>query len=158
MKHLAKELFGSGHALNSPAHLTLIPPFFATDDEIKSIADALQEILKQFDVFNLELSGFDTFGNRVIFVDVKKNDKLFELQQAVFNAFIQAYPSYKKPNRFHPHFTIAFKDLEKEVFSEAWDYFSSMEYEAGFDVNEISILRHKDKKWHITEKLKTGKA
>ncbi len=153
MKQTAKELFGSGHALNAPAHMTLIPPFRATEEQIEAFADDLQRLLRHKKLPPVRLNGFDRFGNRVIFVDVEKNPRWEALQNEIYELFRRHFPRQAKPNRFHPHFTIAFRDLRPEMFEEAWSYFNRDSYEASFLPESIDILRHKNGKWHIFKKI-----
>ena len=148
MKLLARDLFGSGHALNSPAHITLIPPFFATAEEIERFSSALENLMAEKEIPEIRLNGFDKFGRRVIFVDVEKNSGLERLQQEIFDLFKQHFPHYRKPNRFHPHVTVAFKDLREDVFDEAWQYFSGDDYFATFRPPGLTILQHRHKRWH----------
>ncbi len=153
LKYLARDLFHSGHALNAPAHLTLIPPFFARQDQMDRYVENLYGVLKNHKAFSLRLKGFDKFGRRVIFVDVVPNPMLDKLQADLYDFHKFFFQGQVKPNGFHPHFTVAFRDLDEDIFPEAWNYFSNMDYEAVFDVNRIAILRHKDKRWHITDSL-----
>ncbi len=153
LKHTAKKRFHAGHALNSPAHLTLIPPFFATEEEMKDLIKEMSAVLKRFKPFPLELNGFGRFGNRVIYVAVNENDNLVRLQEELFRIFKQKFPRYTKPNRFHPHFTVAFRDLDKNIFPQAWKYFSAIDFNGKFDVDNINVLRHQDKKWHIVDHI-----
>ncbi len=153
LKRQAGERFGSYHSLNSPAHITLIPPFYATDEEIDNFIEALKKFVEAFSPLGLELKNFDKFGKRVIFVDVLPREEFNKFQQALFDFFKNHFPFYKKPNRFHPHITVAFKDLKEEIFQEAWDYFSSFNFEAHFLMDYVYLLKHENKKWHIVEKF-----
>ena len=157
MKQTAKERFDAGHALNAPAHMTLIPPFRATENEVKSFARDLKDFLTHQKLTPLSLSGFDHFGNRVIFVDVEKNPDWHHLQKELYRIFQKHFPRQAKTNRFHPHFTIAFRDLQPAIFPEAWKYFSHLPYQASFQPSGVDILRHRNKRWHIIERIK-GKA
>ncbi len=148
MKRLARREFYSGHSLNSPAHITLIPPFYATEEEIESFVSALKVYLEKESSFAVKLHNFSHFGKRVIFVDVEKNERLENFQKGAFDFFKSVFPHYKKPNRFHPHVTVAFKDLTEEMFPVAWDFFKEEPYSAEFTVENVYLLKHKEKKWH----------
>ena len=148
MKKAARDLFGSGHALNSPAHITLIPPFFASEEELNKFLPALEKFTETRTLPRIDLNGFDHFGKRVIFVDVMHNPSLMNFQKDLFTLFKKFFPAYSKPNRFHPHLTIAFKDLDPNIFPEAWAYFGQDDYAASFLPAGISLLRHKNKQWY----------
>jgi 2'-5' RNA ligase len=64
----------------------------------------------------------------------------------------------KKENRpFHPHVTLATRDLEKSDFFEAWQHFKDMPHQESWEVQGISILRHNGRSWdvHYTAFLKS---
>jgi 2'-5' RNA ligase len=156
LKHLAADLFGSSHALNSPAHITLIPPFFATEEEIENFGDKLQSFLQDKKIPGIHIQGAGHFGKRVIYANIKRNPALEKLQKDIFGLFRRFFPGINKSNRFHPHITIAFRDLDEDVFPEAWAYFSSMDIEGETHFDSIDILIHKQRKWNIDRKIKTA--
>ena len=58
--------------------------------------------------------------------------------------------SFKKEQRpFHPHITIANRDLAKKDFKKAWEYFAGLRYDTEFQADSISLLRHNNKEWEI---------
>ncbi len=157
-KELADELFYSRHALKSPAHITFIPPFYASEEEVDDLTGSLTELLKRENPIWVEFNGFDKFGRRVIFVNVTENPALVKFQKRLYNWFKQNYQGKLKPNRFHPHATVAFRDLQEEFFDDAWSFFSQMDYEDRAVMNEIHILKHENKKWRVIKRLPlTGK-
>ena len=156
-KKTASKLFNSSHSLNSPAHITLIPPFYANDTEIKKFNNAFKEFVSSYNPIKIDLKDFNKFGNRVIFVDVLPNEELNALQKDLFRLFKKHFPKYKKDNRFHPHVTVAFKDLREEVFQKAWEYFNQLPYKAHFIMNHIYLLKHENKKWQVVEKYALNK-
>ncbi len=152
-KILAKDLFHSRHALNSPAHITLIPPFYAHTHQIEALPEGLRAFTQNFSPIPVSLSGFGKFGKRVIFVDVVPNPELMVFQNQLYHWFTELYGGVIKSNRFHPHATVAFRDLTEEFFDEAWDFFSASECEEEATMNEIHILKHEHRKWHVIESL-----
>ncbi len=152
-KYDAARLFNSRKSLNSPAHITLIPPFFATENEVGELISGLAESISGTEPFEIRVNGFDRFGKRVIFLNVESNDKLDTLQQRLYDSFAGRYKGKIKPNRFHAHITVAFRDLEPAVFPKAWEYFSQKEYEYSFTPEAITVLKHADKKWHFFDKI-----
>ena len=156
-KHLARERFGAGHALNAPAHITLIPPFFATAGKMENFIPQLAEFIAGFPPWELEIKNFGRFGKRVIYAAVVPHPALNDFQAALFSLFKSRFPSYPKPNRFHPHLTVAHRDLTPEQFPAAWHYFSALSYERKIIVDKLSILIHRERKWHIMAQLPFGK-
>lgn len=156
-KKIASKLFNSSHSLNSPAHITLIPPFYASHSEIKKFSNALKEFISSYNPIEIDLKDFNKFGNRVIFVDLLPNEELNAFQKDLFRLFKKHFPKYKKDNRFHPHITVAFKDLHEEVFQKAWEYFNQLPYKAYFLMNHFYLLKHENKYWQVVEKYPLNK-
>ncbi len=152
-KHLARERFGSGHALNAPAHITLIPPFFATAKQMEDFIPQLAEFIAGYPPWELEIKNFNRFGKRVIYAAVALHPALNDFQAELFSLFMTHFPAYRKPNRFHPHLTVAHRDLMPEQFPAAWHYFSGLSYERKIIVDKLSVLVHRERKWHIRTQL-----
>ncbi len=152
-KKEARRLFHASHALNSPAHITLIPPFFASDNEMQYFSEALNGFIKNKSLSPVRMENFNRFGNRVIFVDVKKNPGLNRFQSELFEFFKKHFPAFSKKNRFHPHITVAFRDLKPEIFPHAWKHFSSVKFQGYFVPSFITLLKHENKQWHIEKKF-----
>ncbi len=55
----------------------------------------------------------------------------------------------KEDRPFHPHLTIATRDLRKKAFYEAWEHFKKKEYAAEWITEGISLLRHNKKNWDV---------
>jgi 2'-5' RNA ligase len=114
-KQLAQQRFESGHALKSPPHVTLIPPFKSNETDFS----ALQDFTNNQPQFVVELKNFDRFGSRVIFVDVVENQLLWDCQNRLAAFCAHRFDILPDPRPFHPHMTVAFKDLKKTVFPTA---------------------------------------
>jgi 2'-5' RNA ligase len=150
-KQLMKDQFGCTVALRSPAHITLIPPFWMEDVLENKLKSTITEFsLKQIS-FEITLLNFDAFKPRVIYVNVLPNEALQKLQAQLQHFLIQTklFPIKKDDRPFHPHVTIATRDLHKKAFREAWDIFQQKKYEANWIANSISLLRHDQKKWDV---------
>ncbi len=150
-KLFAKEHFQSGHALNAPPHITLISPFHLEMPDFQALDSTLKVFVKNQKEFYLGLDNFSAFPPRVIFVDIIANVELntlkIELSKALKEKLNLADKDHKRD--FHPHLTVAFKDLTKERFEPAWQHFSKKKYSRSFLVKSIFLLKHENKKWHI---------
>jgi len=148
-KTYAQEHFNSGRALRSPAHITLEPPFKWESSQINQLKDTLETWASKQDNFSVSLEGFEAFPPRVIFVDIIKNKELFNLQQSLKQTLRSQldFVSDRPELPFHPHMTIAYKDLRKEVFVQAWAHFSTQEYQRIFTVKNICLLQHNGRVW-----------
>ena len=150
-KYFLKEHFGCTAALKSPAHITLIPPFWMDEELEKELIHSITEFGKFRERFEISLKDFSAFNPKVIFVDVTKNEKLDSLY-STFNEFIisqNKYPVKIDERLFQPHVTIATRDLYKKDYYEAWKIFAVKKFEARWMVNTISLLRHNQKNWDV---------
>lgn len=145
-KQYMLQQFNCKVALKSPAHITLVPPFSMRQEREEELVSILKTI--HFEPFPIHLKNFDAFTPRVIFVHVEPSPTLEALKTAIENA-LAGFPIKKEERPFHPHVTIANRDLEKKHFPAAWDHFSNIHYEAVFEANNISLLRHNGVQWEI---------
>ena len=150
-KSFFKEKFKCSKALNSPAHITLISPFWMNTGLENELAASLKEFCKKQVGIRVQIKDFSAFKPKVIFADVVKNEKL-DLLHSTFNDFIlmqQKFPIKKDENIFQPHITLATRDLYKKDFNEAWEIFSKKKYVAEWMATGISLLRHNKKNWDV---------
>ena len=150
-KNHFKENFGCLVALKSPAHITLIPPFWMHEELENELIQSIREFSKTKNKFELAVKDFAAFKPKVIFVDIVRSEALKRLYQS-FHDFIcmqNKFPVKKDERPFHPHITIAARDLYKKAFHEAWEVFSGKKYNASWIANGISLLRHNKKNWDV---------
>jgi len=150
-KHWMKERFGCVVALKSPAHITLIPPFWFQQEKENELLQALQSFKSGIAIQEIELDSFLHFGKRVLYVHVKENLLIGEIKNQVEKHFMEKIAgSIKKDDRpFHPHITIANRDMKPSHFEKAWEYFSNKEFKETFYTNTISLLRLNPGKWDV---------
>jgi 2'-5' RNA ligase len=152
-KYYMLEQFNCQVALKSPAHITLVPPFSmdaAQETELMEVLDRIASELQQIPVY---CEKFDAFKPRVIFVHVLPEERLLQLKNKVESALLQTnrFHIKKEDRHFHPHITIANRDLQKEDFKHAWQHFQQIQYEAVFKADNISLLRHNGSRWEIAK-------
>jgi len=143
-KHYMREHYGCVVALKSPAHITLVPPFWMDVSLEKKLMADVDAFAAQQHPFDIHLKNFDAFKPKVIFVGVEKNDELHRLKLSLEN-----YLDKKEARAFHPHLTIANRDLRKKDFAPAFEHFSKIEYHASFTVNGIALLQHDGTQWQV---------
>ena len=150
-KTFFKEKYSCTVALNSPAHITLIPPFWMNEELEKDLVHSIDEFSARKNKFEVTLKDFAAFKPRVIYVEVMKNEILDQVQESLvdFIFSVNKYPVKKEDRPFHPHVTLATRDLYKKAFNEAWEIFSVKKYEASWRVSGISLLRHNKKNWDV---------
>lgn len=145
-----KEEYNSSHALKSPPHITLLSPFNGHSE--KELIAELGLTLKQRTPFEVGLKDFSHFGKRVLFLEVIQNDELLNLQE-MMEAKARNHPEifrYNYPKRpYHPHLTIAFKDLTEKNFQRAWEVYKNKSFSASFVVDQVYLLKHDSKQWQV---------
>ena len=152
-KQTARERFGSGHALRSPPHVTLIPPFRSEQTDFT----LLQPFAQAQPPFAVRLRNFDRFDSRVIFVHVEPEPSLSACQTRLVTFCRDHFGIRLDARPFHPHMTVAFRDLERSVFGEAWSYFSEQSYERSFRADAVTLLRHTEHGWAIDQTFTFGR-
>ncbi len=150
-KLFMKDHFNCLVALRSPAHITLVPPFWMSDNQQTTLEMAISQFAQPQVPFEVHLKNFSAFKPRVIYVDVLSNRKLQSLQAELLEHLIvqDLFPIKKDDRPFHPHVTIATRDLHKKAFHEAWDSFKNKNYEALCIIRGISLLKHNKKNWDV---------
>lgn len=145
-----QQQFGCKVALKSPAHITLVAPFYFGSANEKELITALDNFEYNYSPLEIQLNDFAHFGKRVIYIRVVENKELESLHNSINSYFHQLFPSIiKKDDRpFHPHVTIANRDIKPSAFVKAWEYFSNRKFEESFTSNTISLLKLSDGKWN----------
>jgi 2'-5' RNA ligase len=152
LKNYFRAQYNSKASLNSPPHITLHMPFRWKEAKECELVDALQVFSRGREAFKIHLHNFSAFPPRVIFIDIVQNDSLTQLYRELhrfckreLNLFNAAY----KDQRFHPHLTLAFRDLKKPLFFKAWEEFQARTFSAHFNVEKFMLLKHNGKIWEI---------
>ena len=148
-------LFGASHALNSPPHVTLQAPFRWPLEQLDELQSTLTEFANGQMSFAVALKDFSCFRPRVLFVGVEKGKSLLELQEKLANHLLRKLAlKDKRSRRFHPHLTIAHRDLKEADFPAAWKHFSKKSYQRHFPAKGLYLLRHQGGKWEVIDEFK----
>ncbi|MCB0663098.1 MAG: 2'-5' RNA ligase family protein [Saprospiraceae bacterium] len=149
-KKYAAQQFKSSHALKSPPHVTIFPPFRWNESELYKLEKQIKFVASKTETFYVQLENFACFSPRVIFIDVLKSDDLTRLYKSLKIRFLQELDlSDKSPHPFTPHMTVAFKDLKRPYFLRAWAHFSQTRYLRIFRTEELVLLKHNGQQWDI---------
>lgn len=145
-----KNGYNTKAALNSPPHITLHMPFSWNEDKLQILNQHLSDFAGQVKPFSVQLINFGAFPPRVIFIHVEPTEDLMSCQQRLerhckvnLNLFNAEY----RDRPFHPHLTLAFRDLRKANFAAAWDGFASRKYSNTFTVYNLTLLKHSGREW-----------
>ena len=142
--------FGSRHALNAPPHITLHMPFKWKEKKIEQLNDLIQQVNDEMKPFEIQLRNFDFFEPRVVFIDVVPNEQLNNLQYDVVRLCqrkLKLDNANYRDQPFHPHVTVAFRDLRRTAFYEAKKHYENLEIDFQFQIKEICLLKHEGKQW-----------
>jgi len=150
-KNYMKEHHGCVVALRSPAHVTLIPPFWMDESKQSTLISNITEFSTDKNSFDIGLKNFSCFKPRVIYIQVEPNDRLQQIHRELVEFLISksTVPIDVDERPFTAHLTIATRDLHKKAFHEAWEVFKEKKYQASWNVKGISLLKHDEKKWEV---------
>ncbi|MEL6249263.1 MAG: 2'-5' RNA ligase family protein [Cyanobacteria bacterium J06554_6] len=159
VRQVFADRFNSRKAFNSPPHVTLQPPFRWPLAEIDRLLQAVAVFADEQPPFSLQLQGFGAFPPRVIYIDVVKTPALERLQADLSNYLTEQLSIQEKdPNRpFRPHMTVAFRDLTRSAFRQAWPEFEQRPYQAEFTVDKLTLLIH-NQQWVTHSEYPCGRA
>ena len=146
-----QEKFGCKVALKSPAHITILPPFWYNSDEENILLQAISSFDSSMEEIKIHLHDFAHFSNRVLYINIEHNESLNRIRQETEHHFIQKLGDIiKKETRpYAPHITIANRDLKPGDFIKAWEHFALKKFEEFFSANKVSLLKLNEGKWHV---------
>ena len=158
LKEEMKRRFETKAALRSPPHITLHMPFKWSATKELLLYNTLEQIGKSHRRFTIELKGYGAFEPRVIYVNVSENIQLAELQNSVIKKAASEWHIYpmRDSRPFRPHMTIAFRDLKKAKFYEAWQEFEDRNFAQTMSVHKLHLLKHTGKHWEIQKSFDLG--
>lgn len=150
IKEYFAENHRSKHALKSPPHITFHMPFWWKNKREEELINFMQSFCKDKKAFQVTLHNFNSFGKRVIFVDVEKNEAMEDLYNQLTHAIkknLQITNQAYQDRPFHPHMTVAFKDLRPSEFNSAWPLFAEKQLHFSFNVDHLALLKHNGQRW-----------
>lgn len=154
-----RDHYGCRVALRSPAHITLVAPFTADAGILESLHPLLEAFGEAHAPLEIELDGFARFDKRVIYLEVSPdpmlNNYYTTLHQQIRASIPQILKESHKP--FHPHVTIANRDIPPGIFSEAYAHFEKISYRSQFRCEQLSLLELHPGKWEVIREYAFGK-
>jgi len=154
IKEYVASTYHCKHALKSPPHITIVPPFQYPIEKEKFLYNKIEELNKHLSktIINIHIDGYAIFLPKVIFINVLMSPELVKLYNQV-NDFVKTELKIYKdlpPRPFHPHITIAFKDIKKTLVQDILkDLQEKFPIQDSFSVNKITLLKHNGKYWEI---------
>jgi 2'-5' RNA ligase len=152
--------FNASHALKAPAHITLQMPFRRDEAFEVTLTDGLKNFAAGQKPFDAALDGFDAFPPRVLFLNIENHKPIADLHAKLQDLLKGSLGLSEKEmmTRFHPHMTIATRDLSKKMFHEAWPEFQDRDFHSGFIADRLHLLKHNGKNWELYREFLFGRA
>lgn len=158
LKEMLKEQFNIKYALKSPAHITLKMPFSYNEAKEEYLVERLKEFLKDYQSLELTVGGVRTFGDRVVYLNVDANEDLYQLQKNLKNFSKRELNLNDElsDRNFHPHMTVAFKDLKKSYLPNIIKILEGQPIMEKFISTDLFLLKRVEGRWKIQKKIKIG--
>lgn len=144
--------WGPERALRTPPHITIIPPLLLNADEVGWLYGIAYAIAGTQTPFPIQLKNYSSFKPRVIFISPVVTPELYDLHDIWHQAIITKMPHVlaKYPDKpYHPHLTLAHKDVTHPQFDSMWKHYSNKPYQASFNANRFCILTHTESGWSV---------
>ncbi|GAA4833980.1 2'-5' RNA ligase family protein [Algivirga pacifica] len=155
-KQLIAEQYKTYKALNSPPHITLFPPFQKDASQEEYFLQTLEKEMSTVQSFDITLNGHGAFPPRVVYVAVELTDALQQLYEQI-KLLVREVWEVKEERYggrpYHPHLTLAFKDLSKGAFHKVWEVYRDTSFEATFTVCKVALLKHDGKVWQVLKEI-----
>jgi 2'-5' RNA ligase len=151
LKTSISENYKTKGALRSPGHITLHMPFSWEEEKEEKLVGCLTNFEFKTE-FQISLCGFSSFEPRVVFIDVTPEEKLIDLQKQLVQHVklnLQLFNQSDNMRGFHPHITIAFRDLKKPMYYKLWEDLKSKPFEKQFTCQSICLLKHMGNHWEV---------
>ena len=155
LKFKLKEAFNLRYALRSPAHITLKMPFLWNEAKEERLTKRLASFFQSQPGFSLKLRGIGKFGRRVIFIKVREQPLLVELQSNLVE-MCKTKLNLKKElsdEAYHPHMTLAFKDMKERLFDSYLGFLNGFDFNYSVEVKEVALLKKDKGKWTVCHRF-----
>ena len=151
---LGQRLVNSGRQKSAKDFL---PEIHNEANEDKLI-NRLKDFLVGYKPLKLMIKGVKTFGNRVIYLGVEAEQELYDFQSDL-KTFCKRELNLVdelSDRNFHPHMTIAFKDIKKSQFQNILKFSNEKDLAKEWTETQIVLLKKEDGRWILCERLKLG--
>lgn len=141
------ERFNSVKSFENFPHLTILGPFNFDENQEEVVVEKFSLMnlkSKPFELFLKDFGCFSQSKNPVIFI---KPESSAELQ--ILYDEVQENLQFHPKTQFHPHLTVAYRDLSPENFQKAWQEYQTKTFEDSFLVDKICLFKHENKKWNL---------
>ena len=133
-------------------HITVQAPFRWPSTHIAELEQSLHRFTQNHRALPIYLSGFGSFGKKVIYIQVKKSLELMTLQAVLAHHLattFQITDPHAKQRSFNPHLTVASRKLTPQSFAQAWQYLQQYSIEYQYVSDRLTLLTYDEHQWHI---------
>lgn len=131
--------FNLQKGLCQPPHITIKPPFKV--EELSPYKNYLEELCKKIKPFEVELKDFGSFEKKVIYLAVKKNQRLQDIYETIYLDIKNKYNPKLAREEMIFHATLAYDDLDEETFRKAYEYLrENFQPEFKFTIDKIGLF------------------
>lgn len=148
--------FGSRAALRSPPHITLHMPFEWPKERYGHLLRTLRSAAATWAPVAITVDGFGRFAPRVIYLQVAGTPDLLDLQQSLVQTCrtrLGLLHANYRDQAFHPHITVAFRDLRKRDFESAWEAVRHQPVTGRFTADRLWVLKETGNEWQAVEEI-----
>ncbi len=151
IKEELKRVFNLKYALKSPPHITLKMPFSYNEAKEEYLLSRLSSFLEGQSGFQLRISGISTFGQRVVFQKIAPSDSLIQLQSGIkqFCKRELHLVDELSDRNYHPHLTLAFKDLKPDKFEGVVNLCKELQFDSEFLADRLVLLKRVEGRWKM---------
>lgn len=145
--------YGTHEGLESQPHITLKMGFPATD--IGAAVTFLEHQAARMTPMLLEIDGFDTFDEGILFLDVKPDPALETMRQGLLRDLKSALGFAPLPIEgpgFRFHVTVA-AGLTARKFGRLWEEFNARRMSFQFMARHIDLICHTGSHWVLCRRL-----
>mgnify|MGYP002362169927 FL=1 len=152
LKQELEQTHGLRGALRSPAHITLHRPFSWPEEKESILLQKLGSFSFGPD-FEVTLKDFGFFEPRVIYIHVLPNPALDDLHERLKRFAMRELKLFNEAEDmrgFHPHITIANRDLKKPDFYALQPIYTNRSFGGSFTCSSVSLLKL-GHKWRVIQ-------
>tara|TARA_R110002051_G_scaffold192151_1_gene260724 strand:+ start:1042 stop:1587 length:546 start_codon:yes stop_codon:yes gene_type:complete len=153
-----RDLYHAKYALKSPGHITVKMPFVYNEAKEDKLLTKLGDFASAFNPMKMEIKGVKTFGKRVIYLGVEAGQDLYDFQNEL-KTFCKRELNLVdelSDRNYHPHMTIAFKDIKKDQFQNILQHSAKVSLNQELFEKNLVLLKRVNGVWITYKKLNFG--
>ncbi|GIV27078.1 MAG: hypothetical protein KatS3mg027_0892 [Bacteroidia bacterium] len=154
IKNYIAQKYNCKHALKSPPHITIEPPFRFPPAKEALLIQNINHLNQQLQSLSttIYIKDYDVFLPKVVFIKVLDNPELHQIYKYTHH-FVKSQLKIIKdlpPRPFHPHITIAFRDVKKQyTLTILEELKTNFPIQDSFQFQKLFLLKHNGQYWEV---------